>query len=271
MAAAFNIVGSSRSSRSEICLKRDARFFIRRWCYVRQRLRLGRSTRGVKCLVIILEFTQENYANLPLPILWELSEFKRVCNYAKRLKSYPLPAKGGFDFRFAHLPPSRKAQYKQVCPLLLLRASVPPILRGEHHAGCILRCFLTVFSNEYSNDFLTRESIYSLPLRQGEYRVAGRGYESFYEATAILLPISFAFLFLCLKQIRQKYVCGKTSFALLFLCLKQIRQKYTCGKTSFALLFLCLKQIRQKYVCGKISFALLFLCLKQIRQKYVCG
>ena len=63
----------------------------------------------------------------PLPILKD----------TERLESYPLPAKGG----------------------------TPPILRGERHAECILRCFLSTDSIEHSPDFITEISNLTLPLR----------------------------------------------------------------------------------------------------------
>ena len=45
------------------------------------------------------------------------------------------PLRGPDWFRDAHLPPSRKAEYKQVCSLLLLRASVLPINRERAPSG----------------------------------------------------------------------------------------------------------------------------------------
>ena len=45
------------------------------------------------------------------------------------------PLRGPDWFRFAHLPPSRKAKYKQVYPLLLPRASVLPINRERAPSG----------------------------------------------------------------------------------------------------------------------------------------
>ncbi len=45
----------------------------------------------------------------------------------------PSPPVAVLTFVSLSLPPSRKAKSKQVCPLLLLRASVPPILMGERH------------------------------------------------------------------------------------------------------------------------------------------
>ena len=64
-------------------------------------------------------------------------DYKIAISQIQHLESYPLPAKGG----------------------------TPPILRGERHAECILRCFLSTDSIEHSPDFITEISNLALPLR----------------------------------------------------------------------------------------------------------